>query len=79
MFANFFKRFCLDLTDALARDAECFAHFFKRVADAVIQAKPHLQNLLFALREIYHDLFDKIAKHRAGGELRRRRDYARRE
>lgn len=71
--ADLLQRLRFDLTDALARDAERLTHFFERMADAVVQAEPHLQNLLFTLGEIDHDLSDKIAKHRTRGELGRRR------
>ena len=72
VFADLLQGFCLDLPDALARDAERAAPPLQACAKAVLQPEPHLQNLLFALAQVDHDFFDKVAKHRARGQLRRR-------
>ncbi len=49
--AQFAQRFGFDLADALAGDGEVLAHFFERVLAAILQAKPHFDDLFFARAE----------------------------
>ena len=49
--AHFLESFGFYLADALASDAEFFAHIFESVVDAVEKAVPHLYNFPFFLRK----------------------------
>src|SRR5438552_6427624 len=62
--------FGFDLANALARNGEALANFFERVLAAIADAKPHLDDFLFARRQRLEDrlglLFQIQVDHRFG-------------
>src|SRR5579875_934438 len=69
--AQFSQRLRLNLPDALPRDGEALAHFFKRVLAAVVEPESHLDYLFFArcqrLEHGFRLLFQINVDHRLGG------------
>src|SRR5215470_7563403 len=49
--AQLAQSFGFDLPDALAGDGKVLTHFFERVLAAVVEAKAHFDDLLFARSE----------------------------
>src|SRR5215469_631705 len=61
--AKFAQRLCLDLPDALARDAEFLAHLFKRALVTVFQAEPQHEHLALALGEVLEHVAHLLFEH----------------
>ena len=66
------QRLGLDLADALAGHVEFLADLFKSMRHAVAQAETHLEDLLFARRELAHGLVHVHFKELARGRTVRR-------
>ena len=62
MRADFVEGLGLNLKNALAGYAEFLADFFQSVRGAILQTKTHLQNFLFAGRQVSQDYADLIAQ-----------------
>src|SRR3989339_1114055 len=67
MIAHLLEHLGLDLTDALARDAEFLAHLLQRVADPVLEPEPHLDDLALAGRKELHHGVDVLLPQLAVG------------
>ena len=58
MLADLIEGLGLNLTNTFTSNREYFAYFFKRMGYAISKAETHVENLLFAGREIGNNFID---------------------
>src|SRR3989344_308047 len=64
-----FKRFCLDLADAFARNAKLLSYFFKSMRDAIAKPKTHFKDFLLPGRKLTDYPHELVPEHAPGRVL----------
>jgi hypothetical protein len=73
--ADALESFCLNLADALARDAKLFAYFFECMVNAVFEAMAEFQNLALLGRKLVQNFVELVAEDAARDFLIGRKDF----